>query len=536
MKNYYLKIYNIKLDDTQPLLRLKAAGNKNTDVGLFYPSELCYIRGITEEMNDDKILMKNISEHTKLKPDQKVSEIESILEAFNSTKQKITKNKVKLPSAKERYEEYGLKLAKATDRCYKGMQMIPPKILIKDKKVLPEGNLNRPFMVYDPKPIKFICLYHPLYEQTKEDFSYQIMKCGGSYGLTVENAKYISVDSEDVGDWISAINAHYTKDFNQVVCILDKYLEGQCHFYEPLKKHSLEVSGYPMQVVLQNTVNKNSLAVASNILLQINSKIGGSLFKVECSKEIQQKNLMIFGIDISLTKKTNVLNIAMTATINPDFTKYTNKKESIQCNDKNFNNTLCLNVSKFVSEATDEFYKLNKYMPKGIIIYRQGVSKEQVDTLTAEVRAIEDLLTGKTYNKLNKEIFKTNPVEYAYILVNKKVNLKFFEKENNFGQGKYFNPDSGLLILNDLVEKDNFEFYIQPQLVNSGCATPTSFQVAYGNLNLANDIPKITYDLCYMYSNWKGPVRVPAPLKYAEKLAKTLPGLCEKSKNKLFYL
>ena len=203
------------------------------------------------------------------------------------------------------------------------------------------------------------------------------MKCGTSYGLSVENAKYISVDSEDVDDWISAINQYYTKEFNQVVCILDKYLEGQCRFYEPLKKHSLEVSGYPMQVVLQNTINKNSLAVASNILLQINSKIGGALFKVECSKDIRDKNLMIFGIDISLTKKTNVLNIAMCATINPDYTKYTNKKESIQCNDtdQNFNNTLCLNVSKFVSEATDEFYKLNKVMPKGIIIYRQGVSK-----------------------------------------------------------------------------------------------------------------------------------------------------------------
>ena len=133
-------------------------------------------------------------------------------------------------------------------------------------------------------------------------------------------------------------------------------------------------------------------------------------------------------------------------------------------------------------------------------------------------------------------MFKNNPIPYNYILVNKKVNLKFFEKEKNFGQGKYFNPDSGLLIMNDLVEKDQFEFYIQPQVVNSGCATPTSFQVAYGNLNLADELPKITYDLCYMYSNWKGPVRVPAPLKYAEKLAKTVANLNEKSKNNLYHL
>ena len=73
-------------------------------------------------------------------------------------------------------------------------------------------------------------------------------------------------------------------------------------------------------------------------------------------------------------------------------------------------------------------------------------------------------------------------------------------------------------------------------MVNSGCATPTCFQVVYGNLKFIDQLPKLTYDLCYMYSNWKGAVRVPAPLKYAEKLSKTVPNLCEKSKNNLYHL
>jgi argonaute-like protein implicated in RNA metabolism and viral defense len=30
---------------------------------------------------------------------------------------------------------------------------------------------------------------------------------------------------------------------------------------------------------------------------------------------------------------------------------------------------------------------------------------------------------------------------------------------------------------------------------------------------------ELTYKLCYMYSNWQGPVKVPSPLKYAEKLS-----------------
>ena len=64
------------------------------------------------------------------------------------------------------------------------------------------------------------------------------------------------------------------------------------------------------------------------------------------------------------------------------------------------------------------------------------------------------------------------------------------------------------------------EFYIQPQEVTGGSATPTCFHVAYGNLDFAEKIPKFTYDLCYIYSNWQGAVRVPNVIKAAEKLSK----------------
>ena len=72
-----------------------------------------------------------------------------------------------------------------------------------------------------------------------------------------------------------------------------------------------------------------------------------------------------------------------------------------------------------------------------------------------------------------------------------------------------------LLIINNF-----YEFYIQPQEVNGGSATPTCFHVAYGNMNSPEFIPKFTYDLCHCYANWQGPVRVPNVIKAAEKLSK----------------
>ncbi len=39
-------------------------------------------------------------------------------------------------------------------------------------------------------------------------------------------------------------------------------------------------------------------------------------------------------------------------------------------------------------------------------------------------------------------------------------------------------------------------------------------------MNCPEIIPKLTFDLCHLYSNWQGTIRVPHVLKAAEKLSK----------------
>ena len=56
--------------------------------------------------------------------------------------------------------------------------------------------------------------------------------------------------------------------------------------------------------------------------------------------------------------------------------------------------------------------------------------------------------------------------------------------------------------------------------MTEGSATPSCFHVAYGNLEFPEIIPKFTFDLCHLYSNWQGTVRIPNVIKAAEKLSK----------------
>jgi len=118
-------------------------------------------------------------------------------------------------------------------------------------------------------------------------------------------------------------------------------------------------------------------------------------------------------------------------------------------------------------------------------------------------------------------MLKGNNIPYYYIIVNTKNSYKFFEQTKRQGTVvDYVNPSPGLLVIDDVTDPNFFEFYIQPQEVTQGTATPTCYHVAFGNMQIDTVLPKFTYDLCFLYANWQGPVRVPGVLKCAEKLSK----------------
>lgn len=99
------------------------------------------------------------------------------------------------------------------------------------------------------------------------------------------------MDSEDPKDWIKQITSRYTKPYNLVLILIDDYLKFN-GIYDPLKAHSLEIIGYPTQIILTKCLtNKRKLSIVSNILLQVNTKLGGCSYKVGFNTEIRVKFL-----------------------------------------------------------------------------------------------------------------------------------------------------------------------------------------------------------------------------------------------------
>ena len=196
----------------------------------------------------------------------------------------------------------------------------------------------------------------------------------------------------------------------------------------------------------------------------------------------------------------------MVATKDKNFSKFYSKEEIVKDDKRRFFNTRT-SIYDFIEQAIDKYNKETGEKPKNIIIYRQGFVNNQSKFIKLEVSYIE-------------KICKKFDVKYYYILVNIRSSIKIFEyniiKKDN---SNYKNPEQGLIALDEITNKNRFEFFIQPQKVNSGSATPTYYHVAYGNMKDPEILMQLTYWTTYIYQNWQNAVRIPHVLKMAEKLA-----------------
>ena len=508
LEEYYKEKYKINIKDlTQPLIVVKKKDAQGKDFDLYFVPEMCYLAGLDDEFLKDREFMKNLANYTKLDPKFRITKTNEFLKLLVETKNKEIKRDgkvIKELSSKEKSELYGIEIS-ALDQLHKAYNMKETELLAGKKKAI--TTKDKIFDVISKKDMShWICLYRKSNYNDAEKLYNALDDASHGYGLSIAEPEWVEMgDNDNEEEWAQTAN-DYMKKISEKDKNVKKYsfalflLDRNDRIYSTLKYYSLCEHGYISQVVKASSLyTKNALSVCSKILLQINAKLSGVSYIAKFDKNIKERNLMIIGVDSSHIRGKRT-GVAMVATINPSFTNFYNKEQIILEEKKE---SFLISISSFIEEAIQKYNEINKTYPKGIIIYRQGVSFQQKEFLKNEVINIQ-------------KVCDKNKLLYEYILVNTKTTYKFFEKD----KGGYKNPDGGLLVLSGVTNRDLFEFYIQPQQVTGGSATPSCFTVAYGNMDFPEIIPKLTFDFCHLYSNWQGTVRVPHVLKLAEKLSK----------------
>lgn len=74
------------------------------------------------------------------------------------------------------------------------------------------------------------------------------------------------------------------------------------------------------------------------------------------------------------------------------------------------------------------------------------------------------------------------------------------------------NPAPGTVLDHTVTRRDAYDFFIVSQHVTQGTVTPSHYVVVKDWPEWPADIlQKVTYQMCHLYYNWPGTIRVPAP-------------------------
>ena len=534
--NYYENQYNVRIKDkNQPLLiaedklrKRRLLGNEDisqeNEKIIYLVPELVYITGIENNKNS-RGRRQDILFKTKMDPNQRMREINKIHDLMNSKEPKQYKRRngeiITNKSSKQLAEEWGIKLG--SNLTLKGRELSQPKLIFdKNVTINPKNGLFRPQGLLRGVQIKkesLMCIYD------KRD-RFEIKKLlGVLFGKAKAKGLKVDINPENVelkvlnytNNWNDIKNElnkiHFSHSLEMVLVFLNKNLQG---YYNRLKEYLInEIKVDSQFIQIQNVSDpKKGGSIMFNIVDQINEKMGGNNYKIDFYDKnlIEDKVYLIIGLESKRVGKDSI-DYVLTFTYNNEF----NKTQTLPRTCKDIQEEKEKTLNEMLDTAILVLRKKGyaPHPPNYVIVYRQGGNAMQnLKIKNDEVPIFENYFKNKK-EKLTP--FREQDTKLIYICCNLKGELKFFEEDRD----RFKNPPSGLCVDEKVVQKDKYEFYIQPQYVNQGTATPCHFEVLYQdedkehpekNLPIEN-LENLTFQLCYYYWTWSGAVRVPGVLK-----------------------
>ncbi|XP_020631825.1 piwi-like protein 1 isoform X2 [Orbicella faveolata] len=367
---YYQETYERTITDRdQPLLvsRLKKLPGQKMRIPegeLFLVPELCFLTGLTDEMRNDFMLMKDLAVHTRVDPKARNQSLMRFMGSIQSNEE----------SAAE-LSGWNLEFEKTTLN-------LPGRVLPAEKIYQKNKSYS-----YDPKsadwskemrgnPLhstvnleNWILVYTQRDTGNAKDFSQTLRKVCGPMGISVANHIDCPIQNDRTETYLSAIKNNVSPALQMVVTILTTNRKDR---YDAIKKLCCLEKPVPSQVIVGRTISKKQMlmSVCTKIGIQLNVKLGGEAWAVE----IPLQRTMVIGIDCYHDSSTKGRSVGgFVASMNKTLTKYYSKV-SFQHTGMELIDQLKTNMTA----ALRRYHEVNGDLPERIIIYRDGVGDGQL--------------------------------------------------------------------------------------------------------------------------------------------------------------
>ncbi|KAG9353937.1 hypothetical protein JZ751_012061 [Albula glossodonta] len=511
-KNYYKTQYGLDITEGNQVLLVSHA-KRQGPVGAPPPGpallvpEFCYLTGLTDQMRSDFSIMKDLSYHTRLTPEQRESRLNRFISNVNRN-----------PEVQSELSTWGLNFDN--------------KPLTIQGRVLPTENILQGPRTYcawtadwsremrgvplnSSPPLQCWMLF---FTRRNGDVAHSLLqtlfRVCQPMGMRLQRPAMIEYEDRQES-LLRALQQNVAPGTQMVVVILPTNRKDK---YDCVKKYLCVECATPSQCVVARTISRPQalMTIATKIALQLNCKIGGELWRVEIPLDL----LMVVGIDCYHDIAAGKRSIgALVASLNKDMTQWYSK-----CVLQSRGQEIMDGLKGALQGALEAWMMRNNKPPTRIVVYRDGVGDGMLQSVVNyEVKQIMDCIRSARFEymcvvMLTSSITLPPPTrpKLAVVVVKKRISSRFFARID----GKLANPPPGTVIDSDVTRPEWYDFFIVSQAVRMGSVTPTHYNVVYDSSGLKPDhMQRLTYKLCHMYYNWQGIIRVPAPCQYAHKLA-----------------
>lgn len=193
-------------------------------------------------------------------------------------KDKAGKVLKKLPSSFEMKSQNGIELENLQSNEFTSSYLNVPKIIADTKKPMAFDQKARYKVLRSIGLTNWLCVYHKKTYNDANNLFESMQQACDAIGIKVAEPEWLEMDSYSSADWLKEVDGFNPTKFQIVVFLLDR---GTENLYTRIKAHSLTLRGYLSQVVKTFSLKKNALSVCSNLLKQINSKLGGANYAVD---------------------------------------------------------------------------------------------------------------------------------------------------------------------------------------------------------------------------------------------------------------
>ncbi|KAL2092219.1 hypothetical protein ACEWY4_012017 [Coilia grayii] len=498
--DYYSKNYGITIKEKdQPLLmhrpkeRSKPRGKVITGEILLLP-ELAFMTGIPDKMRKDFHVMKDLTQHINVGGEQHSQSLKQLLMKMNT-----------VPDAQKELSRWGLEVT--TNIVMTQARTLPQEtICLQRSSISPSTDASWSREVCREACISCIPLtcWAIFYPRRAADHVEELVntfaKVAGPMGLRLSKPTCVELRDDRTESYIKNIQSLLTTDPNvqMVICIITGNKDD---LYSAIKKQCCVQSPVPSQAINMRTISQPQKlrSVAQKILLQINCKLGGELWSVN----VPLKQLMVIGVDVhhDTSKKCRSV-MGFVASLNSTLTKWYSRVIFQMPNEE-----IIIGFRACLLAALQKYHEQNRSFPDKIVIYRDGVSEGQLKTVEHfEIPQI--LKCFETYQNYEPKL--------VFIVVQKRVSTTLY----SFSGERVLPPPPGTVLDHTVTSRDWMDFYLMAHSIRQGCGLPTHYISLYNTANLTADhLQRLTFKMCHLYWNWPGTIRVPAPCKYAHKLA-----------------